>query len=175
MLNLIAADAPNGVHLAGDINEVIWGSIAFFVVVGLLAKLAGPAMLKGFRGRTERIEAELADAKAERAAAEAALTTSTSDLPDLSVEEDRIRAEATETAARVKADLIAKAQAEADDVRARGAQEVENYRRQSIADLTSEMSELTKNSAEAVVVESLDASAQGDLIESYIAQVEQLR
>lgn len=175
MLNLIAADAPNGVHLAGDINEVIWGSIAFFVVIGLMVKLAGPAAVKAFRGRTERIEAELADARAERDAAEAALTVSTSDLPDLSVEEDRIRSEASETAARLKADLIAKAQADADDVRARGTVEVDNYRRQAIADLTSEMSELTKNSAEAVVVESLDASAQGDLIEGYIAQVEQLR
>ncbi len=174
MRYLIAAEAPNGVHLAGDTNEIIWGSIAFFTVVGLLVKFAGPAAVKAFRGRTERIQSELADAKAERAAAESALNASSAELPDLSQEEDRIRSEAVASAARLKTDLVARAQAEADDLRARGAAEVENYRRQSIADLAAEVSQLTKNSAEAVVVESLDAGAQGDLIDSYINQVEQL-
>lgn len=175
MLYLIAADAPNGRHIPGDVNEVYWGTIAFLVVLGLMVKFAGPAIVNGLRGRTERIEAELADARAEREAAEAALTTSSADLPDVSAEEARIRSEATETAARLKADLIAKAQTEADDVRARGTAEVDNYRRQAIADLTAEMSQVTKDSAEALVVGNLNDQSQGDLIESYITQVEQLR
>ena len=176
MLYLLAAEEhhSNGVHLAGDINEVIWGSIAFFIVVGLLVKLAGPAVVKAFKGRTARIEAELSAARAERDAAEAALTASRADLPDTDAEAARIRAEAFETANRVKVDLVAKAQVDAEDVRNKGLSDVENYRRQAIADLTSELSRITRQSAEAIVVERLDTKTQGDLIERYITQVEQL-
>ena len=174
MLSVIAAEGPNGVHLPSDIKEVYWGTAAFLVVMFLLYRYAWPAMVKAMKGRTERIEAELAEARREREEAEAALTSSAAELPDVSAEEERIRAEATEQAARVKADLIAKAEADAEEIRSRGAADVENYRRQAIADLSAEMSRLTKESAEAVVVENLDGNAQNDLIESYINQVQDL-
>lgn len=174
MLALIASEAPNGVHLPGDINEVYWGTVAFLVVVGLLVRFAGPAAVKAFRGRTQRIEAELAEARRQREEAESALTASAADLPDVGAEETRIREEAVAQAARLKADLIAKAESDAAEVRARGTVEVENYRRQAIADLTAQMSDLTKDSAEAVVRDSLDDQSQNDLIENYINQVQQL-
>ena len=179
MFYLIATEAEgghheNGHHLAGDINEVIWGSVAFFVLLALLVWKAGPAIMKALRSRTERIEAELAEAKAARAEAEAALTASSSELPDLATEETRIRAEAEEAAERLKTDLVARAQVEADEIRTRGNAEVENYRRQAIADLTADMSRLTKDSATDLVVGTLDPTVHGDLIEKYISQLEQL-
>jgi len=171
---LFASEEPNGVHLASDINEVIWGSLAFFVVLGLIIWKAGPAIAKAFNGRTERIAAELGSAAAQKDEAVAALTASTADLPDTNAEEARIKAEAIETAERVKADLIAKAHADAEDIRVRGRADVDNYRRQAVADLTAELSELTKNSAEAVIIENLDAGAHAELIDNYINQVEHL-
>jgi F-type H+-transporting ATPase subunit b len=178
MLHIIASEAgehhENGLHLAGDINEVIWGSLAFFVVFGIIVWKAGPAIRRGLEGRTARIEAELAEAKAARAEAEAALTATSADLPDLETEEARIRAEAVEAAKGLKVDLISRAQAEADEIRTRGTIEVEAFRRQAIADLTVEMSRLTKVSATDLVVGELDPTAHGDLIETYISQLEQL-
>ncbi|MEM8923038.1 MAG: F0F1 ATP synthase subunit B [Actinomycetota bacterium] len=173
-MNVFAADKPNGLHWPGDILEVYWGTAAFVVVMFLLWRFAWPSMVKGMRGRTERIEAELAAARAEREEAEAALTSSAADLPDVSAEEDRIRADAVAQAERLKVDLIAKAEADAEDIRARGTAEVENYRRQAVADLTNEMSRMARDSAEAVVVESLDDQSQNDLIENYINQVQDL-
>ena len=102
MLTILAAEAPNGKHLAGDLNEVYWGSAAFFVLMALLVWKAGPAIKKAMAGRTERIRRELADAKAARDEAEAALSVSTADLPDVDAEADRIRTEADETAARLR-------------------------------------------------------------------------
>ena len=174
MLHLIAAEGPNEVHLPADINEVYWGTAAFLVVMALLIRLAGPAIAGAFRKRTADIEAELAAARAARAEAEAALTATSSDLPDVSVEEARIKAEAADAAARLKDDMIARAQADADEIRTRGNAEVENQRRQALADLRAEVSEMTRQSAEAVVTDQLDDSAQNDLIENYIRQVEQL-
>ncbi|MEL7155110.1 MAG: F0F1 ATP synthase subunit B [Actinomycetota bacterium] len=174
MLNLLAAEAPNGVHIPGDVNEVYWGTAAFLVLVVLFIRYGIGPVRTAMRRRTERIEAELADARRQREEAESALNASAADLPDVSVEETRIREEAVAQAARLKADLIAKAESDAADVRTRGTVEVENYRRQAIADLTAHMSSLTKDSAEAVVHESLDDQSQNDLIENYINQVQQL-
>ncbi|MFV0259209.1 MAG: F0F1 ATP synthase subunit B [Acidimicrobiales bacterium] len=174
-LTLLAAEGEhhaNGNQLAGDINEVIWGSIAFFVLLALLIKYAGPAIVKMFTGRTARIQNEIDEAKAQRAAAENAAAAEKSDLPDLADEERRILDEANESAARLRADIVTRAQTEADEIRSRGSAEVENYRRQAIADLTAEVSQLTKNSAEAVVRETLDDASQRDLIDRYITHLE---
>lgn len=171
LLYLIGAEAPNGRHLPGDINEVYWGTIAFFVIVGVAVWKAGPAVMQSMKDRTARIEAELSDAKAARAEAEAALTASTADLPDVADEEAKIRDEALQTAVKLKQDLIAKAEAEAEAVRERGRSDVDNLKRQARADLVAEVSLMTRNTAEAVVKEGLDDSSQSELIENYINQV----
>lgn len=170
---LLAAEAPNGPHFAGDMREVYWGSAAFVVLMVLLVWKAGPAIKKGMAGRTERIEAELAAAQAARDEAEAALTASTADLPDVGAEADRIRSEADDTAARLKADLIAKAESDAEALKVRGAADVENAKRQALADLREEVGRLTRGATEQVITESLDDAVHADLIENYINQVSQ--
>ncbi len=173
-LYMIAAEAPNGRHIPGDVNEVYWGTVAFFVVVGLIVWKALPAMTQALRDRTARIESELAEAKAARAEAEQALTASSADLPDVSTEEAKIRSEAQATAAKLREDLFAKAEAEAEAVRERGRSDVANRKRQAQADLAAEISAMTRNSAEALVKEGLDGGSQSELIETYINQVGQM-
>ncbi len=173
LFSVIGAEGPNGLQLASDINEVIWGSIAFFVLIGLIAWKAGPAIKGMISGRTERIESELAAARAERAEAEEALNASTADLPDVSAEEGRIVAEANDTAQRLRVDLKAKAESDAAALRTRGAADVETMKRQAMADIQEEVARVARDATEVVVTESLDASAHADLIDSYITQVSQ--
>ncbi|MEZ5228257.1 MAG: hypothetical protein R2710_16765 [Acidimicrobiales bacterium] len=174
MLSLFASEAPNGVHLAGDINEVIWGSLAFCVLMIPILTKGVPAIKKAMNGRTARIRAELAEAQAAKAEAQSVLSASTADLPDVDAEADRLRREATETAARLKTDMVAKAHADAAALKARAAADAENGKRQALADITEEVARLTCGATEAVVTDSLDAQAHADLIESYINQVGQL-
>jgi F-type H+-transporting ATPase subunit b len=174
LLNVIAADAPNGMHWPGDINEVYWGTVAFVIVVGLIVWKALPGITQSMRDRTARIEAELADAKAARAEAEQALSVSSAELPDVGAEEAKIRSEAEATAAKLKEDLVAKAEAEAEALRERGRSDVANRKRQAQADLAAEVSAMTRNSAEALVKEGLDGGSQSELIENYINQVGQV-
>ena len=174
-MNLLAIlAAGNGYQIPHDPREMYWGSAAFFIVVGLIWWKGAPAIKRGLASRTERIEAELAEARSRRDAAEAALTASTSDLPDLSDEEARIRSEAAETAARLKADLIAKAESEADGIRERGKVDVANRKRQARADLQAEIADATRKAAEDMVRTDLDAGAQAALIDAYINEVRQM-
>lgn len=164
----------NGVHLAGDLKEVYWGSAAFLVLMALIVWKFGPTIKKMVASRPERIKAELDAAKSARAEAEAALTASTADLPDVGSEETRIRDEAVETASRLKADMISKAENDAVALRERGVSDVENMKRQALTDLQDEVATITRDATEAIVTEGLDEAAHAELIENYITQVGQL-
>ena len=47
LASILATDEPNGKHLPADFNEVIWGTLAFIVLMGLLYKFAWPAIHDG--------------------------------------------------------------------------------------------------------------------------------
>lgn len=171
MLSLFAAEGPNGVHIPADVNEVYWGSLAFFVLVAVVAWKAGPSIRSAISGRTDRIRHELETAEAERIAAEEALTARAADVPDVGAEQARIRAEAEATAERLKTDMAAKAEADAAEVVARAQSEVASQRNQALADMRAEVSRLTREATEAVVADKLDDTTQSDLIDHYISQV----
>jgi len=154
-LLLLASEKPNGFLLSSDLNEVIWGSIAFFIVLGLLIKFGGPAVKNGLTGRTERLAKELDDAAAAKAEAQ----------------RQRILDEAATTAASLKAQLQAKADTDAAELVARATADVEASKGQALADLQADAASLALGAAEAVVNRNLDAATQTDLIESYISQV----
>jgi F-type H+-transporting ATPase subunit b len=165
------AGARNSVHLPHDINELYWGSLAFFLVVGLLWWKAGPAIKGAWNGRIERIEGELKAAGDVRVNAEAELAAVRERIANADAERARILAEATETAASLKAQLIERAGIEAAEVSARAAADVDASRSQAMADLSHEVSALAMGAAEQVVRSNLDDATQQQLVEAYITQV----
>ncbi|MGZ4759922.1 MAG: F0F1 ATP synthase subunit B [Acidimicrobiales bacterium] len=170
-LLLLASEEPNGFLLSSDLNEVIWGSIAFFIVLGLLIKFGGPAVKNGLGGRTERLAKELDDAAAAKAEAQTKLADVQHRIADAGNERQRILDEAATTAASLKAQLQAKADQDASELLARAAADVEASKGQALADLQADAASLALGAAEAVVNRNLDAATQTDLIESYISQV----
>jgi F-type H+-transporting ATPase subunit b len=162
---------PNTIILPSDINEVIWGTISFLIVFGLIWWKGGPAIKGMWVGRIERIRTEVETAAEARATAEAALAKVEADLADAETERQRILSEGRETADSVKAQIIAKAGTDAADARVRGASDVEAAKSQATSDLQAEISFLALGAAEQVVTNSLDAETQTELIESYINRV----
>ncbi len=176
MLNplTVLAVGDNGVHLAGDLKEVYWGSAAFAVLVILfLWKGLGP-IKENLRGRTERIRSELADAQSEREAAESAVEAKADTMPDVGQERSRIRREALETAEKLKKDLISKAKKEAASIVERGHLEVATMRNQAASELASQVSTLTKEAAEMSVAQEMTPQSHANLIDAYITKVGQL-
>ena len=170
-LLLLASEEPNGFLLSSDLNEVIWGSIAFFIVLGLLIKFGGPAVKSGLGGRTERLAKELDDAAAAKAEAQTKLADVQRRIADAGNERQRILDEAAQTAATLKVQLQAKADQDAAELVARASADVEASKGQALADLQADAASLALGAAEAVVNRNLDTATQTDLIESYIAQV----
>ena len=172
LLPIIAAEGPNGSQIPADINEVYWGSAAFFVIVGILVWKAGPAVVKALNGRTDRIQREFDEAQTARLSAEKALSAASADAPDIGAEAARITKEAEETAARLRVDTVARARAEAEAMKERAANDIQNQTSQALADLRAEIADLTRSSTEVLVTEKLDAGSQAELIDSYISSLE---
>jgi len=171
LASILATDEPNGKHLPADFNEVIWGTLAFIVLMGLLYKFAWPAISKAMAGRGDRIEAELNAARDAEAAARARLEEQQSQIGDAGAEGERIVAQARESADQLKVDLRARVAAEVAAMHQRAEADIEAGRRQAMADLQAEVSRMTLGAAEAVVSGGLDADAHAGLIDDYIAQV----
>lgn len=172
---LVAAEGgahhPNGLWLPGDIKEVFWGSIAFFLVVGIIWWKAGPAVKKVMASRTERIGTHLSSATEQRVAAEAERDRIKAALADSDAEAARIVEDARQTADALHAELEDRVTAEVAALRERAVADLDAARRQAVANLTSEVSSLALGATVQVVNHNLDEASQQGLIEQYISQV----
>ncbi len=170
-LVIAAAGEPNGQILPHKIEEVWWGTAAFLIVFALIVWKGGPAIKGMWNTRIDRLRNELENAAEARAKAEAELARVEASIADADNEKARLATEARETAETVKAQLIARADTDAAEVRARGLADVESTRTQATGDLQAEIGVLAIGAAEAVVANSLDQATQAELIDSYISKV----
>lgn len=162
-------ESPN--PILPETNEIIWGSISFFVVLGLLAKFAFPAMKTAMAAREERIRADLEGAEQARAQADSQLADYQAQLADARAEAGRIIEEARQAADQVRRDLMARAEAEASELRARAAADVQLATQRAMADVRRQVGDLSIELAEKIVERNLDRDTQRALIDSYIDQV----
>lgn len=162
-------EAPNPV--LPELNELIWISIAFAVLLLVGKKFAYPAITAAMSARTEKIRTDLEAAETARVEAEREAADYKASLADAHAEAARILDEARTAAEAVRTERIAAADAEAAEVRARASNEAESIRAQALSDLRSEVAALAVGAAEQVVQRNLDAAAQAELIENYINQV----
>jgi F-type H+-transporting ATPase subunit b len=163
--------AENAFWLPHDINEVIWGSLAFAIVAFLLWKFARKPLAAMLSGRIEQIENELGQAAQARQAAEAERDRIKAALADSDSEAARIIAEARTGAEQLAADIEARTGTDITTVRERAAADLVSARTQAESDLSGELSRLSLGAAERVVETSLDPAAQQRLIDDYINQV----
>jgi F-type H+-transporting ATPase subunit b len=169
--SLLAAEGPNQFWLPGDINEVYWGSLAFFVVAFLLWKFARKPAAEFFSSRITTISGELDATAQQRLAAEAERDRIKAALADSDSEAARIIEEARRSADQLAVDTAARTEVELDQMRERAAIDLANTRAQAESDLAGELSRLSLGAAERVVQTSLDDDAQQRLIDQYISQV----
>lgn len=172
MLALLAAEEGHSNNFwYGDLNEVIWGTLAFLILLVAFIKWGLPAIRKVMAQQREGIVEQIDDAEARRADAEAKLGEIRTQLSDADAEHERILVEAREAAGHLKADLAQRAEQDVVELRARAESEVASSRDQAIADLQSEVSRLAIGAAETVVERNLDHDTRVQLIENYINQV----
>jgi F-type H+-transporting ATPase subunit b len=162
-------ESPSPILPAMD--ELVWGSLSFLVLLGLMWKFAFPAIKGGMNARTERIRSDLDAAESAKSEAVGVLDGYKAQLADAKAESARIIEEARQAADALKKDQEARLQTELAEARARAAADIEAAKAQATADLRGELASLAVGAASAVVNKNLDPAAQTQLIEDYINQV----
>jgi len=151
--------------------ELIWGSLAFLIVLGVLVKFAFPTMKKTLADRQAKIRDDLEGAEAAKAEAERERDDYRQKIQDSRQEAVEILEAARGDAERVRADIIARAETEANDIKARANEDIRLATERAQADLQASVKDLSIELAEKVVEHNLDADTQRALIDNYIAQV----
>ena len=162
-------EAPN--PIIPEWTEVIWGGIAFVVLLALMQWKLFPAVKRGMDRRAEKIRDDLDAAETARTEALEVKAGYEAELADARTEAGRITDAARADAEGVRVELIARAEAEAAELRQRSDLDVEAAKRQALADLQGEVSAIVIGAAETVIGQNLDHDTQVQLIESYIDEV----
>jgi F-type H+-transporting ATPase subunit b len=152
-------------------NELIWGTIAFLILLFLMYRTVFPSINKAFQDRRANIEGKLEQAEKERDEAEQLLEQYRRRLRDAEDETQRILDEARSNAERVRRDLLAKAETDAGRELDRARQAIRAERDQAIRQLRNEVGTLAVELATRVVGDSLDRERQLRLVDQYIDEL----
>ena len=162
-------EAPN--PILPETNEIIWGGIAFLVILGALWRFGLPAIRNAMEQRTERIRSSLDEAERAKTDAESLRADYQRQLADARNEAARIIEDARQQADAVRRDLTARAEAEAQDLRRRNAEQLESERDRVLGELRGQVAVLAVDAAERVVRANLDTEANRRLVEDYISSL----
>ncbi len=155
-------------------GEVIWGSIAFFVLLVLLAKFAFPAMKEALQKRSDTIQGDLQRAEEAKLEAEQVLAEYRQQLAEARQEAGKIIEEARKTADEMKKELHAKAQGEAAEIVEAAKRDLDAMVSQVKADLRRQMAEQSVDLAGRIIGKELDAAAQSDLIDEFVTELDSM-
>lgn len=162
-------EAPN--PILPELNEIIWGTLAFLVILGGLAWKGLPAIRKAMDDRTEKIRTSLDEAEAARAEAESIRAQYAGQLAEARTESSRIIEESRGQADELKRRLTTEAEAEAAQLRQRNNEQLESERARLMGEVQGSVATLAVELAEKVVEANLDRDANLRLIENYINRV----
>jgi len=149
-------------------NELIWGTVAFLILLFLMYRTVFPQVNKLYQDRRAGIEGRLEQAEKEREEAEQLLQQYRERLAAAEDETQRILEEARANAERVRKDLLAKAENDAERQLERARQTIRAERDQAIRQLRGEVATLAVELASRVVDDSLDRDRQLRLVDRYI-------
>jgi F-type H+-transporting ATPase subunit b len=154
-----------------ETNEIIWGGLAFVVLLLVMWKYALPPVRNMMKQREDRIREDLERAERARTEAEGELANYRRQVAEARNEAARIIEEARQSADEVKRQIQAQAEADAAETRARAQEDIRLAADRAQADLQGRVADLSIELAEKIVERNLDRDTQLALVESYIGQV----
>jgi len=177
MLSAFAVAAAEG---SGEINpllptlpDLVWGTVAFVIVLVLFIWKVLPALNKALDARSEAIEGGLKRAEEAQAEANAAKDSYQDQLAEARAEAARIREQARTDAQKIAVEVKDQASTDAARIVANAQAQIESERTAALTSLRSEVGILALDLASGVVGESLaeDKKAAG-VVDRFLKDLE---
>jgi F-type H+-transporting ATPase subunit b len=166
-----AEGADPQLQLLPDFAELLWGAVAFTLLMAFLFIFVFPRLTKTLDERSARIQGRMEEAEAMRVEAQQLRSQYEAQLADSRAEADRIIEEARAQAERLKADAVASAEQEAAGVRARALEEVAAERGRLVQELRGQVAVISVELASKIVQRELDESQHRALVDQYINEL----
>ncbi len=173
MLTAFVTASENPSPVIPALPDLLWGTLAFVIVLVFFIWKVLPGMNKVLDARREAIEGGIVRANEAQAKATAALEEYTAKLADARGEAAAIRDAARADGAKILAELKENAQAEAARITQTAHAQIEAERQSTLVSLRSEVGTLALDLAGGVIGESLseDARAQA-VVDRFLAELE---
>lgn len=154
--------------LLPDMNEFVPMLVAFLIVLFILAKFGWPIVDNIVEKRATTIRTALKKSEEAQVEAERTLAEYKKELAEAKTQAAEIVAEAKKTGEAVKADIEAKAQAEATAMIEKAKQTIEAEKKAAVADLQGSIADISTAVAERLIGESLTDDEHRKIIERYV-------
>ena len=170
-MKFLAAGSEN--PLIPTTAEFIIGTVVFFIIFGLLARVLMPRITKTLAERTELIEGGLARSEEAQAEAKQLLDQYREQLAGARHDAARLREEAREQGAQIIAEMRQQAEAEARRITEAAQSQVQAERQQALTALRTEVGTLATELASRIVGESLtDEARQSRMVDRFLDELE---
>jgi F-type H+-transporting ATPase subunit b len=172
---LSATPEPEPEHslLIPEIPDLVWGTLAFAVVLFVVIRYFVPRMTAMFDARADAIEGGLKRAEEAQAGAQQALENYNAQLAEARAEASRIRDAAREDAKKIRAELVEQAQADANRIVANAQTQIEAERTGALVSLRAEVGTLALDLAAGVIGEALDDDTRATAyVDRFLADME---
>ena len=161
--------APN--PILPPASELFWGTLSCLIVFAGLAKLALPALKKATTARSAKIEGDLNAAAKAKTDAEAEGASYRAKIGDAKAEGDKLIDEARAQAEVVRKDAIARAEADAAEIRRKAGEDTAAQSSRLKGELEGHVKRLSVDLAEKVVGANLNRDTNAALVDKYIADL----
>src|SRR6266567_4571679 len=150
----ILADSTD-LRILPHTDELILATIAFAILVAFLMKKVFPLLKKSLADRTAKIQGQLEEAERTKREADQVLEQYRAQLAEARAEVQKIIDEGKRTADALRADLVAKAEQEAQEIVRRAQADVAGERDRAVQQLQTTLGELSIELAARVIEQDL--------------------
>jgi len=156
-----------------DINFALsfWTFVTFVILLVVLGKFAWGPILQMIETREKTIADAIESAKRERAAAEAAAAEMQASLEKARAAAAELVRKNQQEVAAAKADLLARAKKESEDLLQAARKTIAEEKRQALAELRGQAVDIAILAAGRLVQTSMDQQKQKQLVEEYLSQL----
>lgn len=168
----VLAEVSESLQVLPNPDELIFGSIAFFLLAVGLMKLVFPKAKHVLAERTRKIQGQLEEAERVKRDADAVLDQYRQQLAGAQVDAQKVIDEAKKAAESVRAEILRKAEQESQAILARARADVSGERERAISELRSSLGDWSIQIASRVIEKELSSvDAHRALVDRAIADL----
>jgi F-type H+-transporting ATPase subunit b len=168
---VLAAERDPDLQLLPDFAELLWGAVAFSLLLAFMFFFVFPRLRGTLDERSARIQGQIEEAEAVRGEAEQLRAQYEEQLADARSEANAIIEDARQQAERLRQDVLARAEEEAQQIVARARDEAESDRGRLVQELRGQVAALSVELAGKIVQRELDEAQHRELVDQYINEL----